>query len=93
MSIGSRDHTTRRSILKRAAFSLTAAARAALPGGAFARGGAPEVKGAKLGFIALTDAASLVIAKEKGLLAKFGMPDTEVLEFLYARHARPALAA
>ncbi|ACL57820.1 twin-arginine translocation pathway signal [Methylobacterium nodulans ORS 2060] len=31
MSIGSRDHTTRRGILKGAALSLTAAARAALP--------------------------------------------------------------
>ncbi|HEY9735938.1 MAG TPA: CmpA/NrtA family ABC transporter substrate-binding protein, partial [Trichocoleus sp.] len=39
---------------------------------------APEVSGAKLGFIALTDAAPLIIAKEKGLFAKYGMPDTTV---------------
>ena len=36
---------------------------------------APEVKGATLGFIALTDAAPLIIAKEKGFFAKHGMPD------------------
>lgn len=40
----------------------------------------PEVKGAKLGFIALTDAAPLIIAKEKGLYAKYGMPDVEVIK-------------
>lgn len=38
----------------------------------------PEVTSAKLGFIALTDAAPLIIAKEKGLFAKYGMPDVEV---------------
>ena len=37
-----------------------------LPGGAFAQAAGPEVKGAKLGFIALTDASPLIIAKEKG---------------------------
>ena len=36
--------------------------------------------GAKLGFIALTDAAPLIIAKEKGLFEKHGMPDVEVLK-------------
>jgi nitrate/nitrite transport system substrate-binding protein len=41
---------------------------------------APEVTGAKLGFIALTDAAPLIIAKEKGLFAKYGMPDVEVIK-------------
>ncbi|MEN9266186.1 MAG: CmpA/NrtA family ABC transporter substrate-binding protein, partial [Thermostichales cyanobacterium BF4_bins_65] len=41
---------------------------------------APEVTGAKLGFIALTDAAPLIIAKEKGLFAKHGMPDVEVVK-------------
>ncbi|WP_448604274.1 CmpA/NrtA family ABC transporter substrate-binding protein [Thermoleptolyngbya sp.] len=40
----------------------------------------PEVTTAKLGFIALTDSAPLVIAKEKGLFAKYGMPDVEVLK-------------
>ncbi len=40
----------------------------------------PEVTTAKLGFIALTDAAPLIIAKEKGYFAKYGMPDVEVLK-------------
>lgn len=40
----------------------------------------PEVTGVKLGFIALTDAAPLIIAKEKGLFAKYGMPDVEVVK-------------
>lgn len=40
----------------------------------------PEVTKAKLGFIALTDAAPLIIAKEKGLFAKYGMKDVEVLK-------------
>ena len=73
---------TRRSILKgaAAALSLTAAARLALPGGAFAQGAGPEVKGAKLGFIALTDASPLFVAKEKGFFARHGMPDVEVLK-------------
>ncbi len=41
---------------------------------------APEVTGAKLGFIALTDAAPLIIAKEKGFYTKHGMPDVEVIK-------------
>lgn len=57
-----------------------AAARALLPSGAYAATAVPEVTGAKLGFIALTDAAPLMIAKEKGLFEKFGMPDVEVLK-------------
>jgi len=61
-----------------AATALMLAARQLLPAGAFAQGMGPEVKGAKLGYIALTDAAPLIIAKEKGLFAKFGMPDVEV---------------
>ncbi|MBD1827906.1 ABC transporter substrate-binding protein [Microcoleus vaginatus GB1-A2] len=39
---------------------------------------APEVTAAKLGFIALTDSAPLIIAQEKGLFAKYGMKDVEV---------------
>jgi nitrate/nitrite transport system substrate-binding protein len=38
----------------------------------------PEVTTAKLGFIALTDCAPLVIAKEKGLFEKYGMKDVSV---------------
>ena len=40
----------------------------------------PEVKGTKLGYIALTDASPLIIAKEKGFYAKHGLPDMEVLK-------------
>lgn len=38
----------------------------------------PEVTTAKLGFIALTDSAPLIIAKEKGLFDKYGMTDVQV---------------
>ena len=41
---------------------------------------APEVPGATLGFIALTDSAPLIIAKEKGLFAKHGMPEVKVMK-------------
>lgn len=63
-----------------AAAATLVAARALLPSGAFAQGAGPEVTGAKLGFIALTDASALIIAKEKGLFAKHGVPDVEVLK-------------
>ncbi|HLO86466.1 MAG TPA: CmpA/NrtA family ABC transporter substrate-binding protein [Nostocaceae cyanobacterium] len=39
-----------------------------------------ETTKAKLGFIALTDSAPLIIAKEKGLFAKYGMTDVEVIK-------------
>ena len=58
--------------------ALLAAAKLNFPAGAFAQGAGPEVKGAKLGFIALTDASPLFVAKEKGIFAKYGMPDVEV---------------
>lgn len=38
----------------------------------------PEVTTAKLGFIALTDSAPLIIAKEKGFFDKYGMTGVEV---------------
>ena len=41
---------------------------------------APEVKSTTLGFIALTDASPLIIAKEKGFFAKHGMPDVQVVK-------------
>jgi nitrate/nitrite transport system substrate-binding protein len=71
---------TRRQVLKggSATVALLTAAKAAFPGGAFAQGAGPETKAAKLGFIALTDAAPLFVAKEKGIFAKYGMPDVEV---------------
>jgi len=61
-----------------AATALVGAVRAAFPGGAFAQGSGPETTKAILGFIALTDAAPLIVAKEKGIFAKYGMPDVEV---------------
>lgn len=70
---------SRRGLLKTSGTAaLFAAAQQAFPSGAFAATGAPEVKGAKLGFIALTDAAPLIVAKELGLFAKYGMPDVVV---------------
>lgn len=57
--------------------ALLAAARATLPHGARAAAGAETTK-ATLGYIALTDAAPLIVAKERGLFAKYGMPDVEV---------------
>ncbi len=41
---------------------------------------APELKGATLGFIALTDSAPLIIAKEKGFFARHGMPEVKVVK-------------
>src|SRR5258708_22524820 len=76
----SRRGLSRRQILKATAgtAALLAAAKLNFPGGAFAEGAGPEVKAAKLGFIALTDASPLFVAKEKGIFAKYGMPDVEV---------------
>ncbi|MBL6454099.1 ABC transporter substrate-binding protein [Belnapia sp. T6] len=69
---------TRRNAIAATA-ALLAAARATTPRGAFAQGATtPEVKKAVLGYIALTDAAPLIIAKERGLFAKYGMPEVEV---------------
>ncbi|WP_181708126.1 CmpA/NrtA family ABC transporter substrate-binding protein [Chthonobacter rhizosphaerae] len=76
---------SRRSFLKTSAATagtaaLFSAVKASFPGGAFAQGSGPEVTGAKLGFIALTDASPLIVAKEKGLFDKYGLPDMEVLK-------------
>jgi nitrate/nitrite transport system substrate-binding protein len=73
---------SRRGLLKGVASTAAAlaSARALLPYGAHAAAAGPEVTGAKLGFIALTDASPLIIAKEKGLFAKYGVPDVEVLK-------------
>lgn len=65
--------------------SLAAAGSAALLGSLPAlswasNNGKPETTKAKLGFIALTDAAPLFVALEKGLFRKYGMPDVEVLK-------------
>ncbi|MGQ2908155.1 MAG: CmpA/NrtA family ABC transporter substrate-binding protein [Aliihoeflea sp.] len=60
--------------------ALLTAARQLFPSGAYAAASGPEVTGAKLGYIALTDSAPLIIAKEKGLFEKYGVPDVEVLK-------------
>ena len=70
--------TRRRLLTMTAAASLMAAAKTAFPSGAFAQAAGPEVKGTKLGYIALTDAAPLIIAKEKGFYAKHGLPDMDI---------------
>ncbi len=70
---------SRRSLVKMAgATALATAVQTAFPSGVFAQGAGPEVKKAVLGYIALMDAAPLVIAKENGIFAKYGMPDVEV---------------
>jgi nitrate/nitrite transport system substrate-binding protein len=70
---------SRRTALKAAAtLSLLSTAKLSLAGGAFAQSPGPEVKGCKIGYIALTDASPLVIAKEKGFFTKHGMPDVDV---------------
>ncbi|WP_454649567.1 CmpA/NrtA family ABC transporter substrate-binding protein [Bradyrhizobium liaoningense] len=71
---------TRRQLLRAtgSTAALLAAAKLNFPAGAFAQDAGPEVKGAKLGFIALSDAGPLFVAKDKGLFAKYGMPDTDV---------------
>ena len=72
---------SRRTLLKFASGTAAtlAAAKVLLPHGALAASG-PEVNAAKLGFIALTDSSPLIIAKEKGLFEKHGMPGVEVLK-------------
>jgi nitrate/nitrite transport system substrate-binding protein len=71
---------SRRGFLKTSAgaAALLGSIRTSFPGGAFAQGAGPEVSKAVLGYIALMDASALVIAKEKGLFAKHGMPDVDV---------------
>ena len=71
---------SRRQLLKAtgSTAALLAAAKLNFPAGAFAQDSGPEVKGAKLGFIALSDAGPLFVAKDKGLFAKYGMPDVDV---------------
>jgi nitrate/nitrite transport system substrate-binding protein len=75
---------SRRSFLQHTAavgstLAVAEAVRLAFPGGVhIAEAAGPEVTKANLGFIALTDAAPLFIAKEKGLFAKHGMPGVDV---------------
>jgi nitrate/nitrite transport system substrate-binding protein len=73
---------SRRALLKAtSATALTAALSAEFPFGVhIAQAAGPETTKAMLGFIALTDAAPLFVAKEKGIFAKYGMPDVEVVK-------------
>ena len=77
---------SRRALLKGSAAALGTAAlfdaaRLIFPGGVpSAHAAAPETTKAVLGYIALMDASPLVIAKEKGLFAKHGVPDVEVVK-------------
>src|SRR5215831_12141951 len=76
-----RARPSRRDLMKQASATaaLFSALKAAFPAGVHAQAAAgPEVSKAILGYIALIDASALVIAKEKGLFAKHGMPDVEV---------------
>jgi nitrate/nitrite transport system substrate-binding protein len=66
----------RRDVLKGAVAAV--ATTALIPKPLYAAIPKPETTKAILGFIALTDAAPLIIAKEKGFFAKYGMPDVEV---------------
>jgi nitrate/nitrite transport system substrate-binding protein len=77
--IESEREISRRGLIAGAAATV-AAAKAAFPGGAHAAGAGPETSKARLGFIALTDASPLIVAKERGLFTKYGMPDIEVVK-------------
>jgi nitrate/nitrite transport system substrate-binding protein len=78
--------TGKRRISRRAFIKASASTAALLTsvktqfpfGVGIAQAAGPEVTKATLGFIALTDAAALFVAKEKGLFAKHGVPDVEV---------------
>ncbi len=71
---------SRRSIIKGAAIGATTMAGGIWPSVAAAQATALETKAAKLGFIALTDAAPLFVADEKGFFKKHGMTEVEVLK-------------
>ncbi len=71
----------RRAILKAAvAGAALGGASALLRAPLYAATARPETTRAVLGFIALTDAAPLIVAKEKGFFARHGMPDVEVVK-------------
>jgi nitrate/nitrite transport system substrate-binding protein len=70
---------SRRDILKiSGTAALLSAIKTSFPSGVHSAEPGPEVTRVVLGYIALTDAAPLVIAKEKGFFAKHGVPDVEV---------------
>lgn len=69
---------TRRVVLKGSAALGAAGVGGLFPLIASAQNTALETKAAKLGFIALTDAAPLFVADEKGFFKKHGMTEVEV---------------
>jgi len=85
MTINKRSHSRRG--LSRRSFLKAGASTAALLGAVntqfsfgihVAEAAGPEVTKATLGFIALSDAGALFVAKDKGFFTKHGMPDVEV---------------
>lgn len=79
MARDSSNHYSRRSFVTAALSGAALGSMSALmPRPLYASTPKPETTKAVLGFIALTDAAPLIIAKEKGFFAKHGMPDVEV---------------
>jgi nitrate/nitrite transport system substrate-binding protein len=77
----SRGISRRRLLKTTGASALMAAVGAEFPFGVhIAQAAGPETTKANLGFIALTDAAPLFAAKEKGIFKKYGMPDVEVVK-------------
>jgi nitrate/nitrite transport system substrate-binding protein len=71
---------SRRSFLKAStgAAATMAAAKLLLPAGAYANPATPEVRGATLGYIALTDASPLIVALEKGMYEKYGLDQMKI---------------
>jgi nitrate/nitrite transport system substrate-binding protein len=80
MSDQAKGKFSRRDVIKSAAAAAATGIAAAIPKPLFAASATPETTKAVLGFIALTDSAPLIIAKEKGFYAKYGMPDVEVVK-------------
>lgn len=79
--MSSPENPQRRTILKAAvATAALSGASALITRPVYASTAKPETTKAVLGFIALTDAAPLIVAKEKGFYAKHGMPDVEVMK-------------
>ena len=64
--------------LNKSASTSSASSPAASPAVNISAADAPETTTAKLGFIALTDSAPLIVALEKGFFAKYGMKDVSV---------------
>ncbi len=81
MSEDAKGRMSRRQVIKTVAATAAASGLGAiLPKPLYAAVPTPETTKAVLGFIALTDSAPLIIAREKGFFAKYGMPDVEVIK-------------